>query len=177
MDKIIEFGDWQQTDRILSLGCGAGWWEVNLIHQKPALELILVDYNESVLNQPDFEETLIYFEKQYGQRSETNFQLNTCDASDTRIASETVGQIWILNSLHEMDDQIAVLAECHRVLSSKGTVIVEEVLASRPGEIHAGCGKFLFARETLLGMFEEAGFLFVSEIWKDTEAHYLKFQK
>ena len=177
MNKIIEFGDWQAEDRVLSLGCGSGWWEVNLMHQKPALELILVDELSAVLNQSDFQETIEYFDKQYGQRLETACQLALCDAAATGLVKGSIDQVWLFNSLHEMEDHVAILAESHRVLRSEGIVIVEEIFAGFPGELHEGCGKALFERHTLFALFEQAGFVFLEETKKDATATYLKFQK
>lgn len=177
MNKIIEFGNWDASDTVLSLGCGSGWWEVNLICQNPAHELILVDEQPAVLNQSDFQETIAYFEKQVGVRCDTVCQLINCDAAVTGLLRDSVNQIWLFNSLHEMENPKAVVEECARILVSEGLVIVEEILASYAEEIHEGCGKTLFVREELVKLFDRAGFAFVEDVRKDDVATYLKFQK
>jgi ubiquinone/menaquinone biosynthesis C-methylase UbiE len=177
MNKIIEFGNWDASDTVLSLGCGSGWWEVNLICQNPAQELILVDEQPAVLNQSDLQETVAYFEKQVGIRCETACTLINCDAGETGLSHKSVDQIWLFNSLHEMENPKAVVEECARVLVSEGLVIVEEILASYAEEIHEGCGKTLFDREELVKLFDRAGFAFVADVRKDDVATYLKFQK
>lgn len=177
MNKIIEFGNWDASDTVLSLGCGSGWWEVNLICQNPAQELILVDDQPAVLNQPDLQETIAYFEKQVGVRCETACLLINCDAAETGLSRDSVDQIWLFNSLHEMANPSAVLKECARVLVSEGVVIVEEILAAYAGEIHEGCGKFLFERAELVALFGVEGFAYLGDSRKDDVATYLKFQK
>jgi ubiquinone/menaquinone biosynthesis C-methylase UbiE len=177
MNKIIEFGNWDASDTVLSLGCGSGWWEVNLICQNPAQELILVDEQPAVLNQSDLQETIAYFEKQVGVRCDTACQLINCDAAETGLSRDSVDQIWLFNSLHEMENPPAVLRECMRVIVFEGVVIVEEILASFAGKIHEGCGKSLFERAELIELFESTGFVFKGDVQKDDVATYLKFQK
>lgn len=175
MEKsLFEVGDWTADDCILSLGCGAGWWEINQFIQYEAGELLLLDSNTHVLNQADMDETIEYFEKQFDQRLISPIQLLHADATNIPLGRESVDQIWLLNSLHEMDNPTAVLQEVDRVLKEGGSVIVEEILT---GEIHAGCGKKLFQADELIALFETIDMKLIRRCKKDEEAEYLKFRR
>ncbi len=175
MEKsLFEVGEWSADDCILSLGCGAGWWEINQVIQNEAGELLLLDSNTHVLNRADIDETIVYFEKQFDQRLISPIQLLHADASSIPLGRESVDQIWLLNSLHEMDHPSAVLQEIDRVLKEDGSVVVEEILS---GEIHAGCGKKLFQADELIELFESIDFKLMRRCKKDQEAEYLKFSR
>ena len=173
MEKsLFELGDWSANDGILSLGCGAGWWEINQVIQNEVGELLLLDSNPHTLNRADIDETIVYFEKQFDQRLRSPVQLFHADASNIPLGRESVDQIWLLNSLHEMQHPSAVLKEIDRVLKEGGSVLVEEILT---GEIHAGCGKKLFRADELIALFESIDMKLMRRCKKDVEAEYLKF--
>jgi ubiquinone/menaquinone biosynthesis C-methylase UbiE len=175
MEKsLFEVGEWSADDCILSLGCGAGWWEINQVIQNEAGELLLLDPNAHVLNRADIDETIVYFEKQFDQRLISPIQLLHADASSIPLGRESVDQIWLLNSLHEMDHPSAVLQEIDRVLKEDGSVVVEEILT---GEIHTGCGKKLFRADELIALFESIDMKVMRRCKKDKEAEYLKFSR
>ena len=175
MEKsLFEVGEWSADDCILSLGCGAGWWEINQVIQNEAGELLLLDSNTHVLNRADIDETIVYFENQFDQRLSSPIQLLHADAMNIPLGRESVDQIWLLNSFHEMDHPSAILQEIDRVLKEDGSVVVEEILT---GEIHEGCGKKLFQAEELIELFESIDFKLMRRYKKDQEAEYLNFSR
>lgn len=171
---LFEVGDWSTTDCILSLGCGAAWWEIKQTIEQEAGELLLLDRNKDVLNWSDLQEAITYFEDQYDKKAVTPAQIIHADAADIPLANETADQIWLLNSLHELDDLAAVLAEIDRVLKVDGCVIVEEILT---GGVHEGCGKRLFTRTEIIALFALSDLHVVYQGSKDEEADYIKFSR
>ncbi len=171
---LYEVGEWSHTDCILSLGCGAAWWEIKQTIEQAAGELLLLDRNKEVLNWPDLDEAIAYFEDHYGKKAVTPATIIHADASQIPLSDDTADQIWLLNSLHELDDLIAVLTEIDRVLKAEGSVIVEEILS---GEIHEGCGRRLFTRKEIIDLFESFDLHVVYQTSKDEEADYIKFAR
>jgi ubiquinone/menaquinone biosynthesis C-methylase UbiE len=169
---LYEVGEWTAKDCILSLGCGAAWWEIKQTIEQEAGELLLLDRNKDVLNWPDLDEAIAYFEEQYGKKATTPATIFHADAAQIPLSDETADQIWLLNSLHELDDLKAVLAEIDRVLKTDGCVIVEEILT---GGVHEGCGKRLFTRSEIVDLFASHDLHVVYEGSKDEEADYIKF--
>jgi ubiquinone/menaquinone biosynthesis C-methylase UbiE len=94
------------------------------------------------------------------------------EASAIPLAAASVDQVWLLNSLHEMDDLAAVLTEIDRVLKLDGCVIMEEILS---GGIHEGCGKRLFKLDELIDLFRGVDMHVDFQSSKDHEADYVKF--
>lgn len=173
MEKsLFEVAGWSEEDCILSLGCGAAWWEIKQMAENAAGELLLLDPNKDVLNWPDVEEGLSYFENHYQTRVGTPIQILHAEASAIPLAAVSVDQVWLLNSLHEMDDPASVLHEIDRVLKLDGCVIMEEILT---GGIHEGCGKRLFKLGELIELFGEVDMHVDFQTSKDHEADYVKF--
>jgi ubiquinone/menaquinone biosynthesis C-methylase UbiE len=171
---LYDVGEWSHTDCILSIGCGAAWWEIKQTIEQEAGELLLLDRNKDVLNWSDLDEAIAYFEDQYGKKAITPATIIHADASQIPLSDDTADQIWLLNSLHELDDLIAILTEIDRVLKAEGSVIVEEILS---GEIHEGCGRRLFTRNEIIDLFESFDLHVVYQTSKDEEADYIKFAR
>ncbi|MFM6937182.1 MAG: class I SAM-dependent methyltransferase, partial [Aquirufa sp.] len=133
---------------------------------------LLLDPNKDVLNWPDVEEGLSYFENHYQTRVGTPIQILHAEASAIPLAAVSVDQVWLLNSLHEMEDPASVLQEIDRVLKLDGCVIMEEILT---GEIHEGCGKRLFKLDELIQLFRDLDMHVDFQTSKDHEADYVKF--
>jgi hypothetical protein len=74
---LYEVGEWTAKDCILSLGCGAAWWEIKQTMEQEAGELLLLDRNKDVLNWDDLDEAIAYFEEQYGKKAVTPAWLKT----------------------------------------------------------------------------------------------------
>ena len=140
--------------------------------ENAAGELLLLDPNKDVLNWPDVEEGLAYFEKHYQTRGGTTIQILHAEASAIPLAAASVDQVWLLNSLHEMEDPASVLNEIDRVLKLDGCVIMEEILT---GGNHEGCGKRLFKWDELIQLFGEVNMHVDFQTSKDQEADYVKF--
>ena len=173
MEKsLYEVGQWTNSDCILSIGCGAAWWEIKQMIEHEAGELLLVDRNNDVLNWSDLDEAILYFEEQYDKKAITPTSIFHADAVQIPLSDETADQIWLLNSLHELDDLLAVLGEIDRVLKHDGSVIVEEILS---GEVHEGCGRRLFTRQEIIDLFGVYNLHVTYQGSKDQEADYIKF--
>jgi ubiquinone/menaquinone biosynthesis C-methylase UbiE len=173
MEKsLFEVAGWSEEDCILSLGCGAAWWEIKQMSENAAGEMLLLDPNKDVLNWPDIEEGLQYFENHYQTRVVTPIHIIHAEASAIPLAAASVDQVWLLNSLHEMEDLSAVLTEIDRVLKLDGCVIMEEILS---GGIHEGCGKRLFKLDELIELFRGVDMRVDFQSSKDHEADYVKF--
>lgn len=172
--SLFEVAGWSASDCILSLGCGAAWWEIKQTIEQEAGELLLLDRSKDVLNWPDLDEAIAYFEEHYIKKALTPTSIILSDASQIPLSDETADQIWLLNSLHELDDLEAVLSEINRVLKRDGCVIVEEILT---GEIHEGCGHRLFTREEIVDLFASFDFHVAYQGSKDQEADYIKFAR
>jgi ubiquinone/menaquinone biosynthesis C-methylase UbiE len=172
--SLYEVGEWTAKDCILSLGCGAAWWEIKQTMEQEAGELLLLDRNKDVLNWSDLDEAIAYFEEQYGKKAITPATIIHADASQIPLSDETADQIWLLNALHELDDLEAVLSEINRVLKVDGCVIVEEILT---GGIHEGCGMRLFTRDEIVALFGAYDLHVAYEGSKDQEADYIKFSR
>jgi ubiquinone/menaquinone biosynthesis C-methylase UbiE len=177
MKNLLNFIDWKEQDALLSIGCGAAWWEINLMLQKPCQSLILIDPNEIVLNGEDLQEGIQYFENQYQKSLITEIQFFNIDAKNSGLPSVQLDGILLFNSFHEIENPDQLLHECYRILKPGGFIMVEEELSHTSRKIHEGCEKPLFFEKELIQLFFENGFHSVSSLEKDELAAYFRFVK
>ena len=62
MKELLRFAPWKNTDTLVSLGSGSGWWEINCVVHQPAVQLILVDHDLQVLTNEEVGDSISYFE-------------------------------------------------------------------------------------------------------------------
>jgi ubiquinone/menaquinone biosynthesis C-methylase UbiE len=177
MKDLFELIDWNSRATVVSLGCGAGWWEVQLMHQKPAQHLLLIDPNPAVLNKYDVQETLVYFEKVFVKPLATSIEFRLESAEKTSLADQQADVIFIFNSFHEFEQREKAVQEMYRICKLGGQIFIEEEIASMPNQVHAECGNTLFFEQELIDLMENYGFQFRSKTKKDEKASYFRFEK
>ena len=139
----------QPHEKVASLGCGGGLWEVVASFDAQYVEFHLQDINQDLLNVSELQKTIQYFEKQFGRPTNCSFHITIGTPKVTNLPSNYFDKVLLINSFHEFDYQSDRLAECQRILKPNGHLIIEEQLAKYSGELHEGCGKRLFLEEEL----------------------------
>lgn len=167
MKEFYDFGLWKTTDRIASIGCGYGWWEVSLCLHYPAKFLTLVD---PLVEQEDIQDSIDYFTEKTGLNWTTEFELNPEKLQNK-------DQIWVFNAWHEFEDRSEMLKKITDSLNEGGIVIIEEEISKQDRLQHDGCGRDLFFEPEIINEFEQAGLQYVATKVKDEVAVYLKFRK
>jgi ubiquinone/menaquinone biosynthesis C-methylase UbiE len=177
MNELLKFTPWQNTDTLVSLGSGSGWWEINAVIHRPAKELILIDQDFSALNDQEISESISYFENNINKKNTTNIRFKNDDVHTLTLESETADLVLIFNALHEFKEIPLVLKEAFRILKKEGHLFIEEEVSFTTPLIHEGCGKKLFFTEELIYLLSQSGFEMVDKIQKDPKAFYLLFKK
>jgi len=177
MKELLKFATWKNTDTLVSLGSGSGWWEVNGVIHQPARELILVDQDLSVLNDQEVGESVTYFENATNLKNTTKLVVKNDDVHALTLAEEMADWVLVFNALHEFKEIHVVLKEALRILKKDGHLFIEEEVSFSTPLIHEGCGKKLFFIQELIDLVTQSGFEMVDKKQKDPKAFYLLFKK
>ena len=162
---------------VLSIGCGAGWWEIKSIFEKPSPKIYLLDPNPDVLNWPDIQDGIQYFQKIFQKPFPAEIEIFVQEAKNIPLPNQSLQEIWLLNSLHEINEPEECLKECHRLLSDGGILLIEEELSFTEPLLHEGCNKPLYFLNDLEQLLKANGFQLIKTEQKDEKAVYLTFQK
>lgn len=177
MKELLKFTPWKNTDTLVSLGCGSGWWEINCVIHQPAGQLILVDHDFQVLTNEEVGESISYFENTTNAKNTTSILLKNEDVHALTLESETADWVLIFNALHEFNQIDLVIQEAFRILKKGGQLFIEEEISISVPRMHKGCGKKLFFTEELISLVSAVGFEMVNKKQKDEKAIYLLFEK
>lgn len=177
MKELLKFTPWKNTDTLVSLGSGSGWWEINCVIHQPAGQLILVDHDFQILTNEEVGESISYFENTTNKKNTTRILLKNDDVHALTLEKEMADWVFIFNALHEFNQIELVLQEAFRILKKGGQLFIEEEISKSTPLIHEGCGKKLFYTEELITMLTEAGFDLIDQKRKDEKAIYLLFEK
>lgn len=164
----------QPHEKVASIGCGGGLWEVMASFNTHQVAFHLQDINPELLNEPNLKETITYFEKQFRRPSDCSFEVTIGTSKETGLPTKYFDKVLLINSFHEFEYQNEMLAECQRILKPKGQLVVEEQIAKFSGELHEGCGKRLFLEDELTELFYKNGFQLIESHFFDNKM-YLKF--
>ena len=177
MKELLRFAPWKNTDTLVSLGSGSGWWEINCVIHQPAGQLILVDQDIQVLTNEEVGDSISYFESKTQTKNTTTISVKNEDVHALTLENEMADWVFIFNALHEFKQIELVLQEAFRILKKGGQLLIEEEVSISIPLIHEGCGKKLFFAEELMSIVTEAGFEKIDKKQKDEKAIYLLFKK
>jgi ubiquinone/menaquinone biosynthesis C-methylase UbiE len=177
MKELLRFAPWKNTDTLVSLGSGSGWWEINCVIHQPAGQLILVDQDIQVLTNEEVGDSISYFESKSQIKNTTTISVKNEDVHALTLENEIADWVLIFNALHEFKQINLVLKEAFRILKKGGQLLLEEEVSITIPLIHEGCGKKLFYTEELITIVAEAGFKWVDKNQKDEKAIYILFKK
>ena len=177
MKELLRFAPWKNTDTLVSLGSGSGWWEINCVMHQPAGQLILVDQDIQVLTNEEVGDSIAYFESKSQIKNTTSILVKNEDVHAITLENEMADWVLIFNALHEFKQVDIVLKEAFRLLKKGGELFIEEEISTSIPLIHEGCGKKLFFTEELMTIVAEAGFEKIDKKQKDEKAIYLLFKK
>jgi ubiquinone/menaquinone biosynthesis C-methylase UbiE len=177
MKELLRFAPWKNTDTLVSLGSGSGWWEINCVIHQPAGQLILVDQDIQVLTNEEVGDSISYFENKTQTKNTTTISVKNEDVHALTLENEMADWVFIFNALHEFKQIELVLQEAFRILKKGGQLLIEEEVSISIPLIHEGCGKKLFFTEELITLVAEAGFNMIDQKRKDEKAIYLLFEK
>ncbi len=177
MKELLRFAPWKNTDTLVSLGSGSGWWEINCVMHQPAGQLILVDQDIQVLTNEEVGDSISYFESKSQIKNTTTISVKNEDVHALTLENEMADWVLIFNALHEFKQIDLVLQEAFRILKNGGRLLIEEEVSISIPLIHEGCGKKLFFTEELMTVVAEAGFEKIDKKQKDEKAIYILFKK
>jgi ubiquinone/menaquinone biosynthesis C-methylase UbiE len=177
MKELLRFAPWKNTDTLVSLGSGSGWWEINCVIHQPAGQLILVDQDIQILTNEEVGDSISYFESKSQIKNTTTISVKNEDVHALTLENEIADWVLIFNALHEFKQINLVLKEAFRILKKGGQLLLEEEVSITIPLIHEGCGKKLFFTEELITIVAEAGFKWVDKKQKDEKVIYILFKK
>jgi ubiquinone/menaquinone biosynthesis C-methylase UbiE len=151
--------NFQPNQKVASVGVGGGLWEVMMGFENENVSFHLQEIDPQLLNVIELNQTIQYFEKQYGKPTTCNFSITIGTKFHTNLPTQYFDKVLLINSFHEFEQQQIMLLECKRILKPSGQLIIEEQLAQYSGELHEGCAKRLFLENEILEFFIKNGFL------------------
>ena len=88
MKELLRFAPWKNTDTLVSLGSGSGWWEINCVAHQPAVQLILVDHDFQILTNEEVSDSISYFESKSQLKNTTTISVKNEDVHALTLENE-----------------------------------------------------------------------------------------
>ena len=158
----LAFLNIQDGDTIVDIGASSGAFAgaLSVLNTKKNIHFVLVDIDTACLNQRAVNNMLRYFEtfKNAPLNISTSIINNTEDS--LHLPHAAAKKMWIINTLHEIPDKLAIARQVVNALDQNGELVVAELLATAEQKIHKGCKKMLLSEEEIKNIFVNAGLQF-----------------
>jgi predicted methyltransferase len=168
-EAIVEALDLKAGQDAADVGAGTGFFS-RLMAGKvgPAGKVYAVDIAQNFLD---------HITETCKEAGIENVEGVLCDQRSTKLAADSVDQVFICDTYHHFEHPADTLASIHQALRDGGTMVIVD-FERIPGKTglfilgHVRCGK-----ETVIQEVEAAGFEFVEEVEMMEEQYVIRFRK
>jgi ubiquinone/menaquinone biosynthesis C-methylase UbiE len=115
--KMVRRLDLKKDARVLELGCGPGYFSLEVARNVAAGKLVMVDIQQEMLDMA---------KNRLEKKAVANVEYIQGDAVALPLESESFDVVFLVAVLGEVPDRVQCLRELHRVLRPKGLLSVTE---------------------------------------------------
>jgi SAM-dependent methyltransferase len=171
-----------ENDTIVDIGAQSGGFEgtFTALTNYQNLHFVLVDIDSACLNSRKLAAMNQHFAKHNPDYKPHSFSIVINTPDSLWLPKESYSKVWIINTLHEIPDQIHFLMQVNDVLRTGGEVVIQEVVPNRPGQKHGGCNKPLIPLDKLIQLFNGVGLKYKEKLNIDhgkLKLHLVRFIK
>lgn len=155
----MAFYQLQPGETIASIGAQCCHWEAMMAAFTDSLQFYLEDIDSTSFNLRQTAFAWEYYGKLKGRPLNSRYRLILGTEKETRLPEGVFDKIIIINSFHEFDFPTEMLADILKKLKPGGSLFLDEIVAKKEGQIHAGCKKRLYTRPEMDAVITASGFI------------------
>lgn len=138
--KLVDITDINDNDTILSIGAGSGKYEFLMSTFTDNIVFYLEDIDTSCISYDRIHHQYIpHYSNIKGSDITCDFITITGTDSSVFISDNSVNKVFIYNAYHHFTNDIAIVQDCHRVLSTGGKLIICEHVLKRNRKSYKFC--------------------------------------
>jgi len=174
--------DFHAGQTVASIGAQCANWEAAFAASTDSITFYLEDIDSAFLNHKQVAFAWDYYSKLRSKPMDCDYKIVIGDEKSTHLPESVFDKVIIINSFHEFTEQGQMLEDLHHKLKTGGILYIEEQLAQKSGEIHAGCKKRIYTDDELIAIVEKKGYRYVDglvvEVYKEKpKAKMFAFKK
>ncbi|HLX92887.1 MAG TPA: class I SAM-dependent methyltransferase [Puia sp.] len=158
LGEQVQFYRFHEGERIASIGAQCANWEAAFMTLCDSVDLYLEDIDSTSLNDSQVRSAWQYYSAMANAPIRTTTHVVIGNDTTTLLPSNFFDKIIIINSFHEFNQQVRMLADIRDKLKPGGRLEIDETLARKSGELHIQCHKRIFTEEELIEIVEKTGF-------------------
>ena len=155
--------DCRKHETIASIGAGNGQFEAEISAFTDSIDWYLEDVDSTCLNRHNFNRILKYFKRLKHGLVNGTFHLVIGKPDDPGLPEHFFDRVLMVNVYHELENPGPLMHNIEKLLKPRGILVISEVMARTPGELHANCGKPRLEERYFLGMMHVYGYKLVEE--------------
>jgi|SRR5579871_2984871 len=160
-DSQVKFYDFHPGEMVASIGAQCANWEAVFAALTDSVTFYLEDIDSISLNEKQVNFAWEYYSKLRGQPITCYHKIVIGTETTTNLPDSFFDKILIINSFHEFNDKATMLSDLRKKLKRNGTLMIDEVLAQKSGELHIQCKKRIYTDDEMQTIFRENGFRYI----------------
>ncbi|MDB5229342.1 MAG: Methyltransferase type 11 [Chitinophagaceae bacterium] len=167
----LDFLGLHENDSIADIGAGSGWYEgaLSAISSFNHLNFTLVDIDSGCLNRIKLQNMVRYYSATKGSPINHNFTIVNNTTDSLWLPGNSYCHIWIMNTLHEIDNKNKLLQDAAMVLKKNGELVILEMVPVKENQLHGGCNKPLLSLAAWIKLFKENGLTYKEHVVLNTQ--------
>lgn len=154
---IAETSGFSAGDTIADIGTADGWFAAAVSAFTDSLTFYLEDIDSSAWDQEGFLQAVRYFSAMNNASPSHQYRYVRGTEKKTGLAPNKYNKVLIVDTYHHFTHRYEMLSDARSLLTYGGKILIFEVLARKPGDIHHGCGSRIFSEEEIVADLRSLG--------------------
>jgi ubiquinone/menaquinone biosynthesis C-methylase UbiE len=137
-------------DTIADIGTADGWFAAALAAYADGVTFYLEDIDSTVWNRGTFDSAFYHFASKINRTPHHQFYFVRGTETSTRLPPGIFDMVMIIDTYHHFSNRDAMLTDAVGLLRPGGKIIIMEALARKPGDVHHGCRKSIYAEGEII---------------------------
>jgi len=141
-------------DTVADIGSADGWFAAALSMYTDSITFFLEDIDSGAWSRTKFDSAVNHFAAINQKKLSHQFHYVKGTEKNTHLTRNIFHKVLIVDTYHHFSHRDEMLTDVASLLRPGGKVIILEALARKPGDIHHGCRKPIFAEHEIIEQLE-----------------------
>jgi predicted methyltransferase len=141
-------------DTVADIGTADGWFVAALSAYTDSITFFLEDIDSAVWSRARFDSAVNHFSAIRQKKSSHQFHYVKGTEKSTGLIRNTFHKALIIDTYHHFSYRDEMIDDVASLLKPGGRIIVLEEVARKPGDIHHGCRKPIYAEDEIIHHME-----------------------
>jgi ubiquinone/menaquinone biosynthesis C-methylase UbiE len=143
---------------LADIGSGEGWLDAAFGIYKDSLRFYLQDIDSAYIKKGRLSEALKSYSHIKGKSITCRYVQAVGTEKNTNLPSSYFDKVLLIDTYHHFSFPDEMITDLKRILKPEGKLIVNEVIARKPGDVYKPCRTVIYTQDQVISSFHRNGF-------------------